>query len=409
MPTTRINDLPREVIGAKILTRVPVTSLRHVRSTCKSWDALTKSWILGHEATSTEQFLGFMTMNSKVFTIRFQCKQKGDSVDLSMQQVDLLNQFDISQVFHTQGLLLCVTKNKSKSKQLMVWNPYLHQTRFIRPLRKFRTRDRYALGYDVDGNHKIMRFWNRSPPGGGKEVCEIYSLSSDSWRVLKVTPDWDIGYSRIGVSVKGNTYFYAGDKCDDEVGDFLVYFDFTREEFGPRLLLPFYSIYEELVTLSCVGDEKLAVLYYQEGMNYDGILEIWVTRVEPDCVSWSSFLRVDLSSFPPTGVRFDEFDGGSFFIDEREKVAVVFDLGGIPPNETNRTARDQIAYIIGEDGLFESVCLGEAPNLGVRCPKTGYLPLIHDHALVCSPSFRPSLVSLVQDKQPPLKRQRRYV
>uniref|UniRef100_A0A1J3G038 F-box/kelch-repeat protein n=1 Tax=Noccaea caerulescens TaxID=107243 RepID=A0A1J3G038_NOCCA len=405
MPTTRICDLPRKLIGEKILTRIPVTSLRQVRSTCKSWDALTKSWILG---ASTEQFLGFMTMNSKVFSLRFRVKQKGGLVDLSIHEVELLNKFDISQVFHCQGILLCVTKNKSK---LVVWNPYLNQTRLIKPRRKFHVRDRYALGYDINDNHKILRFWDRCP--GSQAVCEIYNLSCDSWKVLDVTTDWDIEYFRRGVSVKGNAYFYAHDKCDAEIGDFLVCFDFTREKFGPRLCLPFHICCEECVTLSCVGvgDEQLAVLYYEEA-GISGILEIWVTTmIEPDCVSWSNFLKVDLRPFSHTGgVRFDESAGGSFFVDEQEKVAVVFDLDGdLDGYLSNKTPRYQTAFIIGEDGLFESVCLGEAPNLGVRCPTTGHIPQLHVPLLVCSSPFRPSLVSLLQVNQPQLKRQRRCV
>ncbi|KAF2606644.1 hypothetical protein F2Q68_00046245 [Brassica cretica] len=41
-----MSDLPQELVGEKILTRVPITSLKAVRSTCKTWDAITKSWVV---------------------------------------------------------------------------------------------------------------------------------------------------------------------------------------------------------------------------------------------------------------------------------------------------------------------------------------------------------------------------
>lgn len=65
---------------------------------------------------------------------------------------------------------------------------------------------------------------------------------------LQVSPDWETEYFGRGVSVKGNTYFFATEKvCDlepedetgwvSEVKDFLLCFDFTRERFGPRMAM----------------------------------------------------------------------------------------------------------------------------------------------------------------------------
>ncbi|CAA7022512.1 unnamed protein product [Microthlaspi erraticum] len=376
MARTRMCDLPEKLIGEKILTRVPITSLGEVRSTCKSWDALTKRWILGNEATSKEQFLGFMTMNSKVCSLSFQLKHKGE-VDLSIKQVNTLDQVEISQVFHCDGLLLCVPKDMSK---LVVWNPYLCQTRWIEPRTKLSGFDRYALGYDVNRNHKILRFLQADTVG--REKYELYTFSSSSWRVLDITRDWGMEhYSGRGVSVKGNAYFYTHENSrhEDAFGfeiqetqDFLHCFDFTREKFGPLMPLPFHSGMS--VTLSCVRDEQLAVLSYNQEDEFCGSVEIWVTtRVEPNSVSWSKFLRVER-----VGVELDAYDGGSFFIDEQEKVAVVF-------------ACYRTAFILREDGYHKSLSLGEASIL-VKRSRSGY-PL-RETARVCSSSYRPSLVQV---------------
>ncbi|CAH2044990.1 unnamed protein product [Thlaspi arvense] len=56
------------------------------------------------------------------------------------------------------------------------------------------------------------------------------------------------------------------------------------------------------------------------------------------------------------------------------------------------------------DGCINSMSLGDAPNLGERCPRTGYTPPIYCPALVCS--YRPSLV---QVNLPSRKRKERHV
>ncbi|XP_010462936.2 PREDICTED: F-box/kelch-repeat protein At1g24800-like [Camelina sativa] len=357
-------------------------------------------------------------MNSKVCSLRFHlCRsskdkeeEEEDLVDISIKQVDLLNQVEISKVYHCNGLLLCVVKDNSR---LVVWNPYLEQTKWIGPRKDFHWLDSYALGYDIDGKHKILRFFDifEERPS----VYEIYDLSSSSWRVLEVTPDWDVDPSQGGVSVKGNTYFFArestlapgfsggedqgnGDVMIDysELKDFLLCFDFTREIFGRRLPLPFHTSGLDTVTLSCVREEQLAVLY-QEESGHDtlcNIVHIWVTtRIEANSVSWSKFLNVEMRPFSLTGVRFDEYTGGNFFIDEEERVAVVFDIDGYLSRGPN-TVRYHTAFIIGEDGYFKSLSLGVAPRVAEPCHLSGYVPEVYCPPLVCSSSYLPSLVQL---------------
>ncbi|KAL1220184.1 F-box/kelch-repeat protein [Cardamine amara subsp. amara] len=391
---TRMCDLPPELLEM-IFTKIPITSIRTVRSTCRLWKALTKDWVLGKGATR-EQFLGFMTMDYKVCSLRFHLcrKNKGkedeDLLDLSIKQVDLLNQVDISKVYHCEGLVLCVAKDNSR---LMVWNPYLGQTRWIVPITDFNRYDTYALGYDINHNHKIFRFTNDINQKKFISQYEIYDFSSNSWRVLKVTPDWTIDYYQRSVSLKGSSYFFAPNKI---IPAFLLCFDFTRERFGPRLPLPFRSNkYGEIVTLSCVKEEQLAVLY-QENEDISDILNIWITtKIEPKTLSWSKFLRVELRPFALTGVQFGNA-AGSFLVDEQEKVVVLFDLEG---EITIKATRYHKALIIGSDGYFKSVCLGEAAKVGEPCPITGSNPIIYCPSLVCSSSYFPSMVQLNQPRK----------
>ncbi|CAL9215893.1 unnamed protein product [Arabidopsis halleri] len=417
---TRMCDLPPELVGM-IFTKIPITSIRTVRSTCKLWKALTKDWVLGKGA-ARKQFLGFMTKDSKVCSVRFHlCRNEDEElVDLSIKQIDLLNQVDISKVFHCDGLLLCVGKDNSR---LIVWNPYLGQTKWIVP-KKIHKLDTYALGYDINRNHKILRFLDNN--SFQKKECfgyEIYDFNSNSWRILDVTSRWRIKFHQRSVSLKGNSYFFADEKIGHcfspgltiepnlsskvkrvpggveiiDLEDFLLCFDFTREKFGPRLPLPFHSKFDESVTLSRVKEEQLAVLYQQKNKSSD-ILHIWVTTsIEPNTLSWSKFLRVEMRPFKLTGVRFNHI-AGSFFIDEEEKVVVVFDVDGYIYIRTKAT-RYNTAFIIGEDGYSKSVSLGEAPYIEDTCPMSTYPSQMYCPPLVCSSSYFPSLVQLNQSRK----------
>ncbi|XP_019096643.1 PREDICTED: F-box/kelch-repeat protein At1g24800-like [Camelina sativa] len=188
---------------------------------------------------------------------------------------------------------------------------------------------------------------------------------------------------------------------EDEVADFLLCFDFTTERFGPRLPIPFHSYIEDTVTLSCVREEQLALLFQRGGDSIE-TLEIWLTtKIDPSAVSWSKFFNVDMRPLLTDAVWFDH-NSGSFFIDEKEKVAVVFELDGSLPSETPRY---HTAFIIGDDGFFKTVSLGEAPNVYVGEPGLfGYIPKIFVPPLVCSSSYLPSLVQI--NHQPRKRKER---
>ena len=149
-------------------------------------------------------------------------------------------------------------------------------------------------------------------------MYEIYDFESSTWKTLDVTPHWRILFSQRGASLKGNTYRPASQRnTNDVLDDHIICFDYTSESFGPLLRLPFDAGEDDYVTLSCVREEKLAVLLTH---NEAGPMEfdIWITtKIEADKVSWSKFLRVETE----TGF-FALVNCDSFFIDEEKKVAM---------------------------------------------------------------------------------------
>ncbi|CAH8261136.1 unnamed protein product [Arabidopsis lyrata] len=226
------------------------------------------------------------------------------------------------------------------------------------------TTDSYAIGYDNNRNHKILRFVDFYDSKVKHKFLEyeIYDFSSNSWRVLDITPGWEIESYQRGASLKGNTYFIAKEKIifeEDgeypEPPDYLLCFDFTTESFGQFLPLPFEHYLYDAGALSSRGDEKLAALF-QSPMH--------------------------------------------FFIDEEEKVGVVIHF-----DASEMTRYEDAAYIIGKNGYVKKVRLGEAPaNQG------GSLNFKYCCPLVCCSSYVPSLAQINQitgfEKEREMKRKR---
>ncbi|CAL9221124.1 unnamed protein product [Arabidopsis halleri] len=420
--TTAMSDLPQDMVE-EVLSRVPLTSLRAVRTTCKSWNSLfkTRSFTRKHirksrAATKKRECMAIMMIDSSVYlmSVNFRGIHNNDNVEsfinrkgkfISLNNVDGV---DISSVFHCSGLLLCTTKEENS--RLMVLNPYRGQTRWIQPIDHggdCRV-NMYALGYEKKENsrrrcHKILRSMEMKPIFvDDYEICgkrheyQIYNFKSDSWNDIDVTPNRDIRFYGHDVSLKGNTYwlvrrainweplrFGRQERCAGRVrlgaqerfggqercvrfgGQarygrvqeqvrtipeiFLLCFDFTTEIFGPRLRLPFKSRFGDSVTLSSAREEQLSVLCQR----YDTLqMEIWISsKIEPEAVLWNKLLVAvnmkTLLTFP--------FKHGNFFVDVRKKVVVVF-------AKDRKKPRRCVAYVIGEDGYFKKVDLGESSD-----------------------------------------------
>ncbi|RIA05546.1 hypothetical protein BRARA_K00064 [Brassica rapa] len=298
---TMMCDLPHDLVGEEILTKVPITSLKAIRSTCKIMER---------------------------FVQRLYC-----------------------------CLVLCITKDKSK---LLVWNPYLGQIKWIEtPSKKrFRETNMYALGHNNDSkvpNYKILML--RGTNGYGRVFgSEIYDSTSDSWSVLDllIPDDCELDHYQHGVDSEGTvrTNTTLG------LGIFLLCFDYTKERFGHHLPLPLIADDKEAVVLSCVREDQLAVLYEKRESKE---LEIWITNkiASNAVVSWSKFLTVDTRNIPFVHHRTSSFrwDYGSFFIGEEKKVIVVFSDGLLSLSNLHLHAT-KASYILGEEGYIKSLKIG---------------------------------------------------
>ncbi|EFH61655.1 predicted protein [Arabidopsis lyrata subsp. lyrata] len=339
-----MSNLPQDLVE-EILSRVPLTSTRAVRSTCKKWNALSKDQSfankhIGNIVATPEERDFLMIMENKAYLIGVNLHGiQNNNVDLSIKRKGKTIDDDV--------IITLV----------VLFNPYWGKHKWFKRTNNYGRFDKFAFGYDKScGSHKILRLF-----GDYLNNIEIYNLSSDSdsWMVPSVTLEWDIVDMHDDVSLKGNTYWYAKDKESEDY--YLLCFDFTRERFGPRLPLPQPFINEGCGSLSVVGEEKLAVLLQHWGASE---MEIWVTnKIEPDEVSWSKFLKVYK--------RPHCFYVANFLIEEEKKVAVVFDDYETKSFKSNIVSN---AYIIRENGYFRTVDLSEYPyttRCGLAC---SYVP-----------------------------------
>ncbi|XP_010495355.1 PREDICTED: F-box/kelch-repeat protein At3g16740-like [Camelina sativa] len=234
----------------------------------------------------------------------------------------------------------------------------------------------YALGYDKEKKHKVLRFVTRYDQSGNR-ICEseMYKLNSNaSWKVIDgFAPDWRIPSSHRGLSLKGNTYWYAQEKfpfyekISPNHPDFLLSFDFTTERFGPRLPLPFHARLIDIVTFSSVRVEQLVVLFQEHRAP---LVKIWISnKIEPNQVSWNFlFLAVDVEPIIRFRFRFSFTKCPvSFFVDEEKKVAVILD------RKTGRSSTSHTAHITGNN-FYEKVVLGESTAYGCDPSMVPYVP-----------------------------------
>ncbi|CAL9224721.1 unnamed protein product [Arabidopsis halleri] len=354
------NDLVDE-----ILCRVPATNLKRLRCTSKRWNRLFKDdrrFAREHSHKAAKEYLALMLTNKKrICPVSLNLHGDVPCVvlkrELSLAAPDS-NQFDIDQVFHCDGLLLCnhLGNNPRYGSEIVVWNPLTGQTRWIEAGNRSKNYIRSVLGYCYqDRNKKSYKILCFDALG---QDAEIYELNSDTtWRKI---PDgdltlgccWSLGCSGHTASLNGNAYFFAMEKSKRPLGVSLLRFDFSTEKSSLFVPLPYPSCpMYEILSLSAVRGDKLSVLLQPDCTSKT---EIWVTSKIDDtttkgAVSWTKVLALDLS--PQLQIT----DEVQFLLDEDKKVAVCCErwLDDEEPKSIDKI------YILGEDNKVNEVGSGE--------------------------------------------------
>ncbi|WZY72863.1 hypothetical protein YC2023_005103 [Brassica napus] len=348
-----ISDLPHHLLE-EILSRVPATTLKRLQPTCKQWNALLKDQIFTekHHRKAPKQPLLLMLKEFRVCPVSVEI-----NLSVTAPSIEFKDPFDIKgspsssqqvnivEVIHCEGLLLCITEYN----KLVVWNPFLGETKWIQASSHYKKKSSFALGYKNNKScrdYKILRYWQSCKSEDQVVEFEIYELSSDSWRFLDgISLDYYIHASG-WVSLQGNTYWVGSERKDKDSSIFLLSFDFTTERFRRLNLPPVLPT----MKLSLFREEQISGLH----MNYFPLkMDLWVTTnfgTEAAALSWSKSFTVDLHVLEE---RYPMFT--TFLLDEDKIHKKVVVCPGLVGRDTKN-----VVYIIGEDNEYHT----EIPYFG---------------------------------------------
>ncbi|CAH8261003.1 unnamed protein product [Arabidopsis lyrata] len=362
-------QLPKDLVE-EILCRVPATSLRRLRSTCKAWNRLFKNdrrFASKHFDKSAKQLIPLSLRNDyRIFPISVNLHGNSPSLELKSELIDphsknSVAQFEISRVLHCDGLLLC--SSHVDESRVLVWNPLTGETRWIRT-GNFRKEGRsFDLGYSQDDNKSWIKSYKMLSYYRGTKYFEIYDFDSDSWRILDdiIAPGGSIGFSELSVSLKGNTYWLARGITETPRIISLLKFDFSTDKSVP-VPLPYQSRRFEATSLSVVREDKLSVLLQRDKSSKT---EIWVTdKIDETTkvMSWSKVLALDLSP------HLQIWNDASFLLGEEKKVVMCCEKL-IDENKVK-----DMVYIVGEDNVVTEVGFGVDEMDGCRAVIFNYVP-----------------------------------
>ncbi|KAH0880560.1 hypothetical protein HID58_067954 [Brassica napus] len=225
----RLLYLPWDLV-IEILSRVPTTSLRRLRFTCKRWNALFKDqeFIEKHLDKAPKQCKVLMLSDSKF-----------DSMNVNLNGIH----DNIYKIFHCAGLLLCTTRHL----RLVVWNPCTGQIRWIPYSDRYKHDSQFALGYENNKScqtYKILRYSFDLD----EQVVDhgIYDFESHLWKHLNDVVPKNCSVTSKGVSLKGNIYWIANKNYEED----LLLSIFQQRSLGVCLFLFRVSMMIVLLQLS---------------------------------------------------------------------------------------------------------------------------------------------------------------
>ncbi|KAL3628807.1 hypothetical protein CASFOL_027853 [Castilleja foliolosa] len=282
--------LPEDVIKHCILTRLPVKSIFRCKSVCKHW----------LEFLSSPEFI---QLHHAQFS-------KNQSFIIHTTHYNGRN---------TISLLSIEYSDKYPTIPEHPFNPH-SKTNFdillkiVPPSKTLRVDERVSLGfgYDAETNdYKVVStacMSNRRKP---ESWVEVYSVNSDSWRIIDPGFRFSVFRVKSDVSVNGNPYWLA--KFDED--EVLVCFDVSKSVFKILSMLTLYleaKVNVKLVDWNgrlgalCCTKEKEGVITSLDAWVFDEGEEIWRKEhtIKPVEASVDMFLQFTKNG-GILGVRFD--------------------------------------------------------------------------------------------------------
>lgn len=360
------SDLEEEV-----LSRVPFRSLAKFRYVCKLWNSMIlderlilKNLSRMHMCYSGEHRF-IITHDEFISSVSIEEQQNVVdppslmTEDLSLRRIRPDRPIKVYKIVHCDGLLLCVMDN-----QLLVWNPLLKETRWVKCGSDFHEYDdAYSLGYLSHCDYRILRFRCASNSRNRPPRVEVYQLTSKTWKVIdSISFDWVLRIPLSILSLRGTPYWIG---LRDDHTAFIQSFDFAKERFQPIDHLPFK--YDQLnpIVLETYKGDRLCVL---EQCRETRKICIWVKHWLLS--SWTRLMVVAIPHFPLLHPPLSRVSP-NFFVDKNGKLAITsVEFNRIPINIYRVVGQNECQKIETEHvaGTVVSYSCSFVPSL-VRLPR----------------------------------------
>ncbi|KAF8082712.1 hypothetical protein N665_0809s0014 [Sinapis alba] len=287
-------NIPRE-LEDEILSRVPEKSLARFRSVCKQWNTqlVDETFLEQHSSRMDYNYNDYGDQHRIIIN---NARSRLSSLDMVDPSSAIIN--DIS-LINRNTLTRCARGSKCTrlfTALLLVWNPMLKETRWVKCGSDFHCfDDAYGLGFVRQSpptqhrSYKIVRFRCARNDRDRPPRVEFYEFTSNSWKVIvDITFDWHLKLPLSNVSL-GGTPYWIGLKQDDA---FIQSFDFSNERFQPLDQLPFgYNEYNPLA-LEIFRGNQLSLL---EQCHVTRKISIWVRHL---ITPWTILMVVTIPHFP---------------------------------------------------------------------------------------------------------------
>ncbi|KAE8021742.1 hypothetical protein FH972_007607 [Carpinus fangiana] len=301
-----------EDLSMEILSRLPIKSLMRFKCISKSWCALiTDPNFITKHLTSLNPQRGAILRRGKGLERRRFLIELNDTrwqelprlSRLSHETLELSENVDLSQLFQDEvsGVqmlgpcngILCLAGSLKMTKdgdlqpgyEMVLWNPATRESKMLPPtdMPTSTFTSNFGFGFDPKTNdYKVIRILNFD-----FRQCkvEVYSLSTNSWRVIDSSPDPSlfIKLPRFPSCLRGVHYWWAhaDDYCHH---DGLISFDMRNEVFQkllPHLRRGFFlhpediAVFNDSVTLilryCCEVERWIDILV----LNESGVESTW--------------------------------------------------------------------------------------------------------------------------------------
>lgn len=223
----------------EILSRVVIKSLARFRAVCKEWNTLNVENMFMEKHYSGEHHSIIRARCSTITSLKIKYNTPLVLQDLTLGNIrpNRPDNIRVYKIGHCNGLLYYVVEN-----QILVWNPLLKLTRWIKCDSEFyEVDDAYGLGYIRRSSsiydYKLVRFRCPANYKGRSTKVEVYEFTSEMWKTKDISFDWLLRIPLASVSLKGTPYWIG--LREDYITAFLQSFDFTKEKFQPLDQLPF--------------------------------------------------------------------------------------------------------------------------------------------------------------------------